>query len=176
MGLLLPCHQDPPRAGVTRVPLPGHLQVQWKCPRAHSATGPNSSVTAPAQAPLHLGVNQLQKNLFGDIGVWHQPWGGLCLLGPRGSSTCGCPQVCGGHWVGETPWVRTVLAGAEVFHLPQFLLIKRMNYSSVAASGICHPCPGHTGGAELCSRPGQGGFCETPPGQLCPSSVIYCHF
>lgn len=126
-----------PRAGVTRVPLPGHLQVQWRCPRAHCATPraeqpPNFSVTAQAQPQCNLGVKQLQKNLLGDTGVWHQPWGS----GPAGApwqQHLWCPQVCGGHWAGwGNPWVRTVLAGAEVFHLPQFLLIKRMNYSSAA--------------------------------------------
>lgn len=155
-----------------------------KCPRAHwscSATAscraapPHFSVTAPGRAPLNLGVKQLQKNLLGDIGVWHRPWGVWACWGPVAAASVMSPGVwgvTGRGRVGESPWVRMVLAGAEVFHLPQFLLIKRMNYSSGAASGICHPCPGHAGGAELCSRPAQGGFCGTPPGQLCLSSQL----
>lgn len=42
----------------------------------------------------------------------------------------------GGLALREPPSVHAVLAGAEVFHLPQFLLIKRMNY----ISRCCQEC------------------------------------
>lgn len=76
------------------------------------------------------------------------------------------PQACGSVTqragaAGKPPSVHTVLAGAEVFHLPQFLLIKRMNYISVASSGNLSPLVLST--PELCFslRKEQGGLCGT---------------
>lgn len=65
---------------------------------------------------------------------------------PRRWPRCRCRRRAGGlpsraGAAGNPPSVHTVLAGAEIFHLPQFLLIKRMNCVSVARSGNLSPPP-----------------------------------
>lgn len=124
-----------------------------------------SVLEALGRAPLHLGVKIAPKNPavtrhrgWSEVKVQQEPRGGPDLQEHRGSVTGRCPSRCSARprlWpqcrcrgragrfpggaavaVGKPPSVHTVLAGAEVFHLPQFLLIKRMNYISVAGSAL----------------------------------------
>lgn len=70
--------------------------------------------------------------------------------------------------VGKPPSVHTVLAGAEVFHLPQFLLIKRMNYISVASSGNLSPFVlGAPRGALLLLKERAGRFMRHLSDEVC---------
>lgn len=71
------------------------------CHSLMQSSPPHFSVTALGWAPLNWGVKQLQKNLLGDIGVWHRPWGVWACWGPVAAAPVMSPGVWGGHWAGQ---------------------------------------------------------------------------
>lgn len=114
----------------------GELQLPHSA-ACWAGAAPSSSVLG-AQAPLNSGAKQLLVN----AGAQQHSAGSArphpCVCGWAVSGV-------GGSGPAGTPPVGAVLAGAEVFHLPQILLIKRMNYVSLCCQECQSviPCPEH---------------------------------